>query len=83
MTESVPKALDGFTGEERNKVYRMLRLKVTPEPVRYSVSGALRARLQNGTDELAAVLGQAPLRIRCKFGGRVETPSLKFSEKVL
>jgi hypothetical protein len=36
MAEPVPGALDGLTGEERNKVYRILRLEVTPTPVGYS-----------------------------------------------
>jgi hypothetical protein len=35
--------------------------------------GSLGARLQNGTDELVAVLGKVSLGVRCKFGGRVET----------
>jgi hypothetical protein len=33
----------------------MLRLEVTPTPEGYSVTGALRARLQNGTDALRGV----------------------------
>ena len=28
--ELVPEDLDGLTGDQRNKVYRMLRLEVTP-----------------------------------------------------
>jgi hypothetical protein len=52
MAETVPDGLDGLTGEERNKVYRMLRLEVTPTPEGYSITGALRVRLQNGTDAL-------------------------------
>jgi len=55
MSDTVPDALDGLTGEERNKVYRMLRLEVTPTPEGYSVTGALRARLHNGTDTLASM----------------------------
>jgi site-specific DNA recombinase len=35
-----PEALDKLTGEERNKVYRMLRLEVTPTPEGFAVSGA-------------------------------------------
>jgi site-specific DNA recombinase len=31
MARMVPESLDGLTGEERNKVYRMLRLEVTPK----------------------------------------------------
>ena len=45
MAGTVPDALDGLTGEERNKIHRMLRYEVIPTPVDYSASGALRARL--------------------------------------
>jgi hypothetical protein len=41
MARMVPKGLDELTGEERNKVYRMLRLEVTPRPGgAYGVTGA-------------------------------------------
>ena len=45
MAGTVPDALDGHTGEERNKTYRMLRWEVMPVPEDYSAAGALRARL--------------------------------------
>jgi|SRR5215218_8313619 len=67
MAETVPEGLAGLTGEERNRVYRMLRLEVTPTPEGYSVTGALRARLQNGTDALVAVPGNVSLGIRCRL----------------
>ena len=54
IAETVPVGLDTLTGEERNKVYRMLRLEVTPTPEGYSITGALRVRMQNGTDALIA-----------------------------
>ena len=54
MSEMVPEALDDLTGEERNKIYRMLRLEVTPTAEGYVVTGALRASLHNGMDLLAA-----------------------------
>jgi flagellar motility protein MotE (MotC chaperone) len=38
--EAVPDALDGLEPEERNKLYRMLRLEVTPSDGGYAVSGA-------------------------------------------
>ena len=60
MSETVPDGLDGLTGEERNKVYRMLRLGVTPTPEGYSITGALRVRLQNGTDALEEIPGIGP-----------------------
>ena len=41
MAEMVPEALDGLTGEEKSRVYRMLRLEVTPTAEGYDVSGAL------------------------------------------
>ncbi len=42
MAEMVPSALESLMGEERNKLYRMLRLEVTPSNEGYKVSGALR-----------------------------------------
>jgi|SRR5215208_526931 len=41
MAETVPDALDGLTGMERNKLYRMLCLEVTPAPEGYSATVAL------------------------------------------
>ena len=43
MAEMVPEALDGLTGEEKNRVYRMLRLEVAPRAEGYDFSGALCA----------------------------------------
>jgi endonuclease III len=60
MAETVPDALDSLTGEARNKVYRMLRLEVMPTPEGFRVTGALRARLQNGTDALEEIPGIGP-----------------------
>jgi site-specific DNA recombinase len=40
MAEIVPDALEDLTPEERNKIYRMLRLEVTPLEEGYEVSGA-------------------------------------------
>jgi site-specific DNA recombinase len=39
--EAVPEALDSLSGEERSRVYEMLRLEVRPDPEGYEVSGAL------------------------------------------
>jgi len=41
IAEMVPEALDSLTGEEKSRVYRMLRLEVTPTAEGYAVSGAL------------------------------------------
>jgi hypothetical protein len=41
MAEMVPEALDSLTGEEKSRVYRMLRLEVTPTAEGYDVSGAI------------------------------------------
>jgi hypothetical protein len=41
MAAMVPDALDGLTGEEKNRVYRMLQLEVTPTGEGYDLSGAL------------------------------------------
>jgi prephenate dehydratase len=40
MAEMVPGALDDLTGEEKNRLYRMLRLEVTPAEEGYEVRGA-------------------------------------------
>ncbi len=51
---AVPEALDGLTGQGRNKVYRMLRLEVTPTTEGFDVTGALGGILPLGTDTTAA-----------------------------
>lgn len=40
MVGAVPEGLERLTGEERNKIYRMLRLEITPTPEGFEVSGA-------------------------------------------
>ena len=59
-SDAVPEQLDGLTGSERNKVYRMLRLEVTPTPEGYRVTGVLRRILHNATDDLEEVKGIGP-----------------------
>ena len=39
-SEMVPGTLDDLDGEEKNRLYRMLRLEVTPSEEGYKVSGA-------------------------------------------
>jgi Recombinase zinc beta ribbon domain len=51
---AVPEALDKLSGEERNKVYRMLRLEVTPSTDGFDVMGALGGILHLRTDATAA-----------------------------
>ncbi len=41
MAKMVPEGLDSLSGVERHKVYRMLRIEVTPMPEDFQVSGAL------------------------------------------
>jgi site-specific DNA recombinase len=41
MAEMVPESLDSLSGEERHRVYWMLRIEVTPIPEGFRVSGAL------------------------------------------
>jgi hypothetical protein len=64
MAETAPDGLDGLTAEERNKVYRMLRLEVTPTPEGYSITGALRVRMQNRTDALEEIPGIGPATLQ-------------------
>ena len=52
---AVPEALDELTGQEKNKIYRMLRLEVTPTSEGFAVTGALGSVLHPGTDTTAAV----------------------------
>jgi hypothetical protein len=40
VSETVPGALDNLDGEEKNRLYQMLRLEVTPSEEGYKVSGA-------------------------------------------
>ena len=40
MSEMVPAALDDLAGEEKNRLYQMLQLKVMPSAEGYEVSGA-------------------------------------------
>ena len=40
MSETVPGALDDLDGEEKNRLYQMLRLEVTPSEEGYEVGGA-------------------------------------------
>jgi hypothetical protein len=43
MPEMAPSALEGLTGKEKNRLYRMLRLEVTPSSDEgYEISGAFR-----------------------------------------
>jgi DNA repair exonuclease SbcCD ATPase subunit len=39
LTDLVPQALDSLTGEERNKLYRMLRMEITPTPEGFNATG--------------------------------------------
>ena len=51
---AVPRALDELTGLDRNKVYRLLRLEVTPTADGFGVTGALGGILGSETDATAA-----------------------------
>jgi site-specific DNA recombinase len=39
LTDLVPQALDSLTGEERNRLYRMLRMEITPTPEGFNATG--------------------------------------------
>jgi hypothetical protein len=53
---AVPEVLDELTGQERNKIYRMLHLEVTPTTEGFGVTGALGGFLHSETDATAAAL---------------------------
>ena len=59
--EILPETLESLTGEQRNKIYRMLRLEVTPTPEGYSVTGALGGFLYSGTDASVSGPGKGPM----------------------
>jgi hypothetical protein len=42
LSDILPAALDSLTGEERNKVYRMLHIQITPTPEGYETTGVFR-----------------------------------------
>jgi hypothetical protein len=58
LTSMVPVGLEGLTGEERNRVYRMVRLEVRPCPKGYEVKGAF------STSELPRRSPPGPSRAR-------------------
>jgi hypothetical protein len=74
----VPEGLDGLTGEERNKVYRMLRLEVMPTPEGYEVTGAFCGLLYSKTDGLreATVKKLKGARLRVPFSFTVEVQAI-------
>ncbi|MBA2618761.1 MAG: recombinase family protein [Rubrobacter sp.] len=53
-TAAVPEALGGLRGQEKNRLYRMLRLEVTPTAEGFDVRGALGDVLHSETDATAA-----------------------------
>jgi len=46
--EVMPEALDGLSGEERMRVYKMLQLEIRPDPEGYEVSGVFCNRRPTG-----------------------------------
>jgi len=63
MAEMVPERLDSLSGEERHRVYRMLRIEVIPIPEGFRVSGALDESFvkQERRLPLGILLQSAPL----------------------
>jgi hypothetical protein len=51
---AVPEALGELTGQEKNKLYRMLRLELTPTAEGFDVTGAPGDVLHSGTDTTTA-----------------------------
>jgi hypothetical protein len=68
-SETIPEDLDRLTGDERNKVYRMLRLEVTPVPEGYEVTGAFCGVLYLGND------GWREATVKKLKGARLGMPS--------
>ena len=65
----VPEYLDGLTGNQRNQVYRMLRLKVTPAERGYKVTGAFSGVLWSGIDAFREAI------VKKLKGARLRIPS--------
>ena len=63
MAEMVPEGLDRLSGEDRHRVYRMLRIQITPIPEGFRVSGALEEPFvkQERRLPLGLLLQNAPL----------------------
>ncbi len=70
MAEKVPEDLDGLTGDQRNKVYRMLGLAVTIVAEGLEVTGALNGVLYFGN------VGLRDATVKKLKGARLRTPSL-------
>ncbi len=60
----IPERLDNLTGEQRNKVYRMLRLEVKPTAYGFEITGAI---LHKGTDALWRMAGLTGLPLWWSF----------------
>ncbi len=65
----VPEGLDNLSGQERNKVYRMLRLEVTPTEEGYRVTGAFTGVLYSRND------GFREATVKKLKGARLRIPS--------
>jgi hypothetical protein len=78
MAAKVPEDLDGLTGDQRNKVYRMLRLSVTPAAEGFEVTGALNGVLYFGNDGLrdATVKKLKGVSLRTPSGLTVEVQAI-------
>jgi hypothetical protein len=50
LTSLVPEALDELSGEERNRLYRILRLEIVPTPEGYETTGVFRTSEHNTAD---------------------------------
>jgi hypothetical protein len=68
-SEGVPEGLDNLSGQERNKVYRMLRLLVTPTEEGFRVTGAFTGILYLGNG------GWREATAKKLKGARFRTPS--------
>lgn len=63
MAAGVPEGLDQLTGEERNKVYRMLRLEIMPTPEGYEVKGAFCTSETTGAHPLRYKISCRPTNL--------------------
>lgn len=85
-SDGVPEDLDELSGQERNKVYRMLRLEATPTEEGFRITGAFTGILYLGNDgwreATVKKLKGARLRIPSRFTVEVQAIGLGTTEPI-
>jgi site-specific DNA recombinase len=75
-SDAVPEALESLSGEERNQIYRLLRLEVQVCEGGFEVSGALTSFMHIRNDDSSSTVSNEPLILRCSIiASAVEGPT--------